>query len=1010
MMWILTLPLFPTSGLDHSLFPSILMGLSLMIVFNECFGWPLSGMVVAGYLAPIFLISPLMGTLILGESFLTYFLYILLSEHGSRLGLWDRFFGRERFFVFLILGIAVRFFLEGILGPWLEAQEICSSHYLMSVGTILIPLIANAFWQSGFRQAWIPLFTTLGITYILLRFLLIPYTNFSLQSFQASFEQFALDLDSSVKMYLVLLTTAYIASNNNLKWGWDYGGLIIPALLALAWFSPWRIVLTCLEVTAVFGLTKLFFPLISRITLEGGRRILYVFSLDFLYKLMVGFFLGNTQTEGLDALYGFGYLLPSLMVLKIWNKGYFFTLRIILQTSLTGAILGSLLSWGLGFFLFAPEPPPKPKRLQRYLVWHEMIKPSAPQITTLKPPSAKEREAFEKAITLIHETQTKKDIRILKRASTYAFIAGFSPILNRNYFYLRESSAETLKGFGAFVFNLRPQNTLILEALNAQGSPLGILLPYLVSQFQPQGVFLGNLDYSKKSSFYWSAYAERFRTNPYALSLIARKQFQSSTYLRISLENLSRPRLVLLKGNRSAFPLETLLKLWPTLEIRESTHERKPEDLILKYSQQLALLQLPARYPFGDQPIVPIFMIKPVSGLADRFSERLSLSSLKNPLLLKGEILEVLRLSIFKPFYRFLESFPNAYEEWKKERFAMEEGMTSVFVDEQIQQNFLYDIVGKRLFFPLNSIYCHSRTFDIYLQIFYWRDEYFLAFYQRGIRELFLFRLKGHNSTVLQMAQIEKNVQWIHPAIQLFFNSSCAALLLTGGSFQNNCHYHFFKQYLNADYFVTLQAQKDEKTILKTDQPQMLLPILQPMIPQEIQIEPSKKRNTLLLGTSLLEHYPNPRSLWIELKPYLEDMNYFCFEEDSDKFLRKLMLEVPQTSANDSVEDSLQEAFQWVHQYRTETSFPKILKLCQELQILATQKHWTLGALYEPITGQIALFVGNASKSYFFRLMAQQNEKQTELFWPESRGTEAQQFLEQRQFCLILTHKHPQKE
>ncbi|MEK7485945.1 MAG: poly-gamma-glutamate biosynthesis protein PgsC/CapC [Planctomycetota bacterium] len=1001
-MWILALQLFPTSGLDHSLFPSLLIGLFLMVLFNEFFGWPLSGMVIAGYLAPIFLISPLMGTLVLAEAFFTYFLYILLSEKGSRLGLWDRFFGRERFFVFLVLGIAVRFFLEGLVGPYLESQKMGSAHYLISVGTILIPLMANAFWQSGFRKAWWPLLITLGFTYLLLRLILIPYTNFSLQSFQASFEQFALDLDSSVKMYLVLLSTAYLASNNNLKWGWDYGGLIIPALLALAWFSPWRIVLTCLEVTIVFGMAKLFFPLVSRMTLEGGRRILYVFSLDFLYKVLVGFFLGNSQTEGLDALYGFGYLIPSLIVLKIWNKGYFFTLRIILQTSLTGAIVGSLLAWMLGFFLFTPEPLPKQKRLQKYLVWSEMLSPSSEKIVAVKPPSAKERDAFEQAMTLIYQTQTRKDLHILKRASTYAFLAGFTPILNRNYFYLKEAFQENPKGFGSFVFDLRPQNSLILEVFNPQDSSLGSMIPYLISQFQPQGVFLGKGEYARKSSSYEDTVAEHFRTNPYALSLMARKQFQFSTYLRISLEDILRPRLLFLKGDRLSFPMETLLKLWPNLEIRESRSEHKADDLILKYSQQLAILELPKQNPLGEQSIVPIFIVKPISGLVDRFSDRLQKSYLKNPLVLEGEVLEDLRLSIFKPFYQFLEEFPACYEQWKQERQLIEEGNINPFSDEQIQQDFLYDIVGKRLFLPLNSIYCSARTFDIYLQIFYWREEYFLAFYQRGVRELFLFRLKQNNSAVLQISQLEKNPQLIYPALQTFFNSSCAALMMTGGSFQNNCHYHFLKQYLNNQNFITLQLQKGETTILRTSQSEALLSMIQPGIPVEIQIEPSKKRSTLLLGTTFLEHYQSHQFLWSELKPFLEKMGYFCLEEDSDKFVRKLMLESQESSDLPIVERSTQEAFDLFKNNPSSASFQNILQLLTQIRSIADTKKWVLGALYEPITGQIAIFVGGSPKSYLFRLMAQNTKAQSELSWPESQGGEIQKFLEQRQFCFIL--------
>lgn len=1002
----LILNLFPTSGLDHSLFPAIFLGLLLMVFFNECWGWPLSGMVIAGYLGPIFLISPWMGFIILFEAWLTYLLYLFLSDQGSRFGLWDSFFGRERFFVFLLLGILLRFFLEGLLAPYLSSLEVPKAHYLFSVGTILIPLIANAFWNSGFRNNFFSFFVVLILTYLLLRFLLIPYTNFSLQSFQASFEQFAIDLDSSVKMYMVLLCTAYLASGNNLKWGWDYGGIIVPALLALAWFSPARILLTIVEVTTVYFLARLFLPLFRRITLEGGRRILYVFMLDFLYKLAVGFYGGNEQSEGLDALYGFGYLLPSLIVLKIWNRGYWLTLRLVLQTSLTGAILGSVLASFFGFFSFSWDQPPKTQRLQRYLVWHNILQEYQHSEKILqKPPSSKEREFFEKAIELIDQAQQKNNVRILKRATTYAFFAGFSPTRNSTHFFLKENTNDiSSKGLGTYYFNLLPSHPFFLEVLETQHQTVLEILPFLQYRLKPQGIFIGRPAFLKKITPK-DFYSEDFRKNPYSFYLVARKQFRNAPYLRISQEKVKRPRLVLIKGTWDVFPIEELLKMWPHLEFIDKTREKKSEDLLKKYSQHLAFLQLPQKELFFEEPIVPFSAVTPVKGLSDRFIERMQNPYLKNPLRLKENVPEELRLNIFRPLYQFFEEFPTAYQNWKLERTALEEGLTNTFVDESFRKKFQEDFLGKRLFSPLNTLYLYARIFNISMRVYYWNDEYFLMFYQRGIRELFLFRLKNASPYILQASQIEKNPEIIPSSIQIFFQSSCSALILTGGAFQHNTHYHFFKQYLNANTFITLQTTLEEKTILRTSTPKPPNTLWKKAFPEEIYWENTLKKSTLHLNEKVLQYYQNQKFLWQELKPFFEKSGYFIQEEDSDKFLRWMILETQESQAK-----SAKTVFEFFKKNTNLTSITNCIQLIHELKTLASPLDLKLGAFYDPLTSQIAIFVGGKPRSYFIRFMAEDHHGQTEILWSQSVGTEGLQFLEKRQFCLILKEDPKKKK
>jgi hypothetical protein len=55
---------------------------------------------------------------------------------------------------------------------------------------------------------------------------------------------------------VILLTGTWIAARYNLLYGWDFSGILIPALLALACFSPIRLITTGAEALLLVALVS----------------------------------------------------------------------------------------------------------------------------------------------------------------------------------------------------------------------------------------------------------------------------------------------------------------------------------------------------------------------------------------------------------------------------------------------------------------------------------------------------------------------------------------------------------------------------------------------------------------------------------------------------------------------------------------------------------------------------------------------------------------------------------
>jgi hypothetical protein len=359
-----TLPLFPEGSLVSSIITTTWVGVWVVAMLNLRLGWVLSGLVVPGYLVPLLLLRPWGAAIVILESIVTYVVVWLLSEAAPRAGQWSRLFGRDRFFALVLASVVVRIAFDGWLLP-IFGQALNDRFGLFipyagefhSFGLIIISLTANQFWKTGLPRGLLVLATTLGLTYLIVRYGLMEFTNFRISNLNYLYEDVATSILASPKAYIILLTTAFLASRMNLKYGLDYSGILIPALVALQWYQPTKIVTTVAEALIIYAVALLLLrlPVFAQVTIEGARKLLLFFNISFAYKLALGFLLlwlapGQKVTD----YFGFGYLLATLLAMKMHEKKIVPRMtRVTLQTSLAGAAIASVLGFAI---MLAAEP------------------------------------------------------------------------------------------------------------------------------------------------------------------------------------------------------------------------------------------------------------------------------------------------------------------------------------------------------------------------------------------------------------------------------------------------------------------------------------------------------------------------------------------------------------------------------------------------------------------------------------------------------------------------------
>ena len=380
------------------------------------------------------------------------------------------------FFALVLVSILVRVALDGWLlpaiGPHIEqllGGEFDHRNHLHSYGLIIVALIANCFWKPGLRRGVIPFAVTLGTTYLVVRFVLIEFTNFNVGSLQYMYEDVASSLLASPKSYIILITTAFLASWMNLRYSWDYNGILVPSLLALQWYNPYKILASFVEALVIFLLAKavLKLPIWQRTTMEGGRKILLFFNVAFAYRLALGYIVPMLLPEvKVTDVFGFGYLLSTLLAIRAYEKGLLIRVaRASLQVSLMGTVAGSLVGFCLtllpGSYLrsttastpVAADPADVDRDIVSMLRRDklEFYRHRLPGV--LAPPSAAEFESFERGLRrlLRYRTTRQYDELIAARASLSR--ANYVvQVVQQRFLYLRERRPS--RGWGLYVLSL----------------------------------------------------------------------------------------------------------------------------------------------------------------------------------------------------------------------------------------------------------------------------------------------------------------------------------------------------------------------------------------------------------------------------------------------------------------------------------------------------------------------------------------------------------------------------
>lgn len=355
---LIPIAIFPEGALNSSVTTTVLIGVWVVSFFNLRFGWTLSALVVPGYLVPLMMVKPITVVVIVVEGVVTYYAAHTLSEWVRLRGCWTSFFGRDRFFLIVLLSVAVRLLFDGVLLPHLGARFPAWRIDLHSFGLVVVPLIANFFWKPGVSRGLIHLQTMIWATWLITRYVVIPFTNFRMSGLFYMYEDAAGSMLSSPKSYVLLITTAYLASRVNLRYGWEYSGILIPALLALEWVTPFKIAASLFEACVILlgARVLLATPLLRGMTVEGARKIVLFFTIGYVWRLFLGFHLHAWQPEWqVTDVYGFGYLLSTLLAIKAYDRDA--AIRIAgatLRICGTGGAVGCAIGFGLTFAPAAP--------------------------------------------------------------------------------------------------------------------------------------------------------------------------------------------------------------------------------------------------------------------------------------------------------------------------------------------------------------------------------------------------------------------------------------------------------------------------------------------------------------------------------------------------------------------------------------------------------------------------------------------------------------------------------
>ena len=477
------LSIFPQGSLASSVITTVWVGVFVVAFFNLRFGWVLSGLVVPGYLVPLLLIKPWAVAAILVEGVTAYYLVWLFSEYLSRYGLWSALFGRDRFFALILASIITRVTFDGWIlpasGVWLQGVGIVFDYRneLHSLGLVIVALVANQFWKTGVIRGMPPLIVTLFVTWLIVKYVLMEFTNFGLGGLSYMYEDLAASILASPKAYIILVTTAFVASRMNLRYGWDFNGILIPALLALQWYEPTKILISFAESFIILGLAiaTLKLPLFANSTIEGARKLLLFFNIALLYKIILSYVLMYVAPDvKISDYFAFGYLLSTLLAMKMHDKGIAIRMtRATIQTSIVSIVFASILGYLLTMLPYyqtwatSASHQENTDTIEVNTSLFRKIQNLKPDIyrsrfTEISIPLPQEIDSFAAGAELIKKYSNNGDKEILKQGLAYLKQVGYKvELLESQYLVLTEETNN--RNWGIYVINLKAENELLIE-------------------------------------------------------------------------------------------------------------------------------------------------------------------------------------------------------------------------------------------------------------------------------------------------------------------------------------------------------------------------------------------------------------------------------------------------------------------------------------------------------------------------------------------------------------------
>lgn len=354
--------LFSPTGFESSATTPVFVGVIVSWFFTETLGWVFAGLVVPGYLAGVFLLDPRSGAIDVGAALLTYGLAKALDELLPAVGLSFKTFGRERFFLVVLCSLLVRLCVDAVL----LRQLFPGANWAFSTGLVLVPLMANACWKTGLLRGVVQQGVRTAVVYLLLHLLIFRYTPLSLAGFQLATENVAAAFLDSPRSYILLLTGAIVAAATNIKFGWDFGGILVPALISLIIVNPMKLAATFGEALVLSGLVSAFLgalrltPL-ANVDFGGPRRIVLFFTADYGLRLAFATCAPLWLRGDITELLGFGYLLPTLLAVKSSERGS--PARVLLpalEVALAAFACVALFDFAVLRLGWARTPPPLP--------------------------------------------------------------------------------------------------------------------------------------------------------------------------------------------------------------------------------------------------------------------------------------------------------------------------------------------------------------------------------------------------------------------------------------------------------------------------------------------------------------------------------------------------------------------------------------------------------------------------------------------------------------------------